>query len=121
MKISNIYVKDYDQFSNVNLDFTDPKTGQPVDKVCFIGRNGTGKSKILQIILWLQNTILANLAAHRSDHFNHPNPDHPRNRIRIHLAGTPNTKIIYKIISEHVPYFIFYANGSVEILRISEV
>ncbi len=50
MKICKIYIKGYQQFQDVILDFTHPETGEPLDKICFIGSNGTGKSKILTII-----------------------------------------------------------------------
>ena len=108
MKICNIYIKDYDQFSNVDLDFTDPETGRPANKVCFIGRNGTGKSKILKIISWLETIILASLSNR-----NHPNPNHPRNRIN--LPESIHGKIIYKIIFQQSTYFITYGKNQVEI------
>jgi len=56
MKISKIYIKGFQQFQDVELDFTNPKTGLPLDKVCFIGSNGTGKSKLLNFL----NELLAN-------------------------------------------------------------
>jgi predicted ATP-dependent endonuclease of OLD family len=52
MKICKIYLRDFEQFQNVDLDFTHPDTGEPLDKICFIGSNGTGKSKILRLINW---------------------------------------------------------------------
>lgn len=54
MKISKIIIPAYRQFKNFELDLTypegHPKAGQPLDKVCLIGRNGTGKSTLLDII-----------------------------------------------------------------------
>jgi energy-coupling factor transporter ATP-binding protein EcfA2 len=50
IKICKLILKDFDQFKDIELDFTDPKTGEPLEKICFIGRNGTGKSKILKVI-----------------------------------------------------------------------
>ena len=50
MKICKIYIKDFEQFQDIELDFTNPETGEPLDKICFIGSNGTGKSKLLHII-----------------------------------------------------------------------
>lgn len=50
MKISYIRIKGFQQFQDIHLDFTNPETGEPVEKVCFIGRNGTGKSTLLNII-----------------------------------------------------------------------
>jgi uncharacterized protein YhaN len=51
MKICKIRIKDYQQFKDIELDFTHPKTGEPLDKICFIGSNGTGKSTLLNFIL----------------------------------------------------------------------
>lgn len=50
MKICQIYIKGFQQFENTFLDFTHPETGEPVDKVCLIGKNGTGKTTILKIV-----------------------------------------------------------------------
>jgi predicted ATP-dependent endonuclease of OLD family len=50
IKICKLILKDFEQFKDIDLDFTNPKTGEPLEKICFIGRNGTGKSKLLKII-----------------------------------------------------------------------
>ncbi len=50
MKIARIIIKGFQQFQDFDLDLTDPHTGQPLEKVCFIGRNGTGKSTLLRLI-----------------------------------------------------------------------
>ena len=50
MKICSIQFKDYQQFRNTSIDFTNPQ-GEPLSKVCFIGRNGTGKSTILRQLM----------------------------------------------------------------------
>ncbi|GAB3502745.1 hypothetical protein GCM10027341_30950 [Spirosoma knui] len=54
MKITGIDISDYRQFKNINFDFTypadHPKGGQPLEKVCFIGQSGTGKTTLLNII-----------------------------------------------------------------------
>lgn len=47
MKITKLHLKNYQQFKDLTLDFTHPKTGEPLNKICFIGRNGTGKTTIL--------------------------------------------------------------------------
>src|ERR1700722_319200 len=57
IKICKIIIKGYDQFKDIELDFTDPKTGEPLEKICFIGRNGTGKSKLLKVIDSLLKTV----------------------------------------------------------------
>lgn len=54
MKITGIDIGDYRQFKNIKFDFTypagHPKEGQPLDKICFIGQSGTGKTTLLKII-----------------------------------------------------------------------
>jgi hypothetical protein len=50
MKICSIHIKGFKQFQDTYIDFTHPETGEPVNKVCFIGKNGTGKTTILRII-----------------------------------------------------------------------
>ncbi|MDM8548906.1 AAA family ATPase [Desulfobacterales bacterium HSG2] len=53
MKISRIEIKDYYQFRNLTLDLSYPKghekEGKPLDKVCFIGQSGTGKTNLLNL------------------------------------------------------------------------
>ncbi|MES2702183.1 MAG: AAA family ATPase [Bacteroidota bacterium] len=54
MKISKIEIKDFHQFKDLTIDLTYPKghakEGQPLDKVCFIGQSGTGKTSLLELI-----------------------------------------------------------------------
>jgi predicted ATP-dependent endonuclease of OLD family len=50
MKLCKIAIKGFRQFQDVVLDFTHPETGAPLDKICFIGRNGTGKSTVLSLV-----------------------------------------------------------------------
>lgn len=50
MKIRKITIPEFQQFKNLELDFTHPETGKALDKICFIGKNGTGKSTLLRII-----------------------------------------------------------------------
>ncbi|AKD57383.1 AAA family ATPase [Spirosoma radiotolerans] len=54
MKITGIDIGEYRQFKNIKFDFTypndHPKAGQPLEKVCFIGQSGTGKTTLLRII-----------------------------------------------------------------------
>lgn len=54
MKLTKIKFKNYDQFQDLELDLTYPSDfhdpdlrGKPLKKVCFIGPNGVGKTKIL--------------------------------------------------------------------------
>jgi len=54
MKINKILLKGYNQFKDLEIDLTYPagheKAGQPLDKVCFIGQSGTGKTSLLRLI-----------------------------------------------------------------------
>jgi AAA15 family ATPase/GTPase len=54
MKITGIEIGEYRQFKNIKFDFTypegHPKAGQPLEKVCFIGQSGTGKTTLLNAI-----------------------------------------------------------------------
>lgn len=54
MKITGIHINDYQQFNDFHLDLTYPKghekEGKPLDKVCFIGQSGTGKTTLLNMI-----------------------------------------------------------------------
>ncbi len=51
MKFSEIYIKNVLQFREFHLNLTYPDTGKALDKVCFIGANGTGKSTLLKLII----------------------------------------------------------------------
>ncbi len=46
MKICKLMFRGFRQFGDTDLDFTGPD-GEPVDRVCLIGPNGTGKSTVL--------------------------------------------------------------------------
>jgi predicted ATP-dependent endonuclease of OLD family len=54
MKITQIKITDFHQFKDLTIDLTYPKghtkEGQPLDKVCFIGQSGTGKTSLLEVI-----------------------------------------------------------------------
>jgi len=50
LKIKTLKLEGIRQFLDVTFDFTDPKTGEALDRICFIGGNGTGKSTILRIL-----------------------------------------------------------------------
>lgn len=86
MKICQIYIKGYQQFENTFLDFTNPETGEPVDKICLIGKNGTGKTTILK--------LLDNFLCHYVTNFG---PNSFSNKIPF---------IVYKIKTENEYYFI---------------
>ncbi len=53
-KILYIKLKNFQQFKDIELDFTYPKehprAGQPLNKICFLGQSGTGKTTLLNLI-----------------------------------------------------------------------
>jgi len=55
MLLKKIHIKNRSQFENVNLDLTYPegheKVGKPLNNICIIGDNGTGKTALLEWIL----------------------------------------------------------------------
>lgn len=50
LRIRTLKLKGIRQFRDVAFDFTDPQTGKPLDRICLIGGNGTGKSTILRLL-----------------------------------------------------------------------
>ncbi|MGH1334692.1 MAG: AAA family ATPase [Aureispira sp.] len=55
MFVSGIEISEHNQFKGFKLDLTYPeghkKAGQPLDKVCFIGQSGTGKTTLLEEVM----------------------------------------------------------------------
>jgi len=47
----------------------------------------------------------------------HPNPNHPRNRLRINLGQPKKTKLIYKIVFENDCYLIYYHYQTIDVFR----
>ncbi|MFT5648241.1 MAG: putative ATPase [Aureispira sp.] len=64
MKICKIIIKDYQQFQDFELDLTYPegheKAGEPLEKVCLIGSNGTGKSTLLEMMNYGISKVTSN-------------------------------------------------------------
>jgi len=54
VKVSYLHIRNYKQFSDLELDLTypkgHPKDGKPLEKICIIGQSGTGKTNLLDII-----------------------------------------------------------------------
>lgn len=42
--------KGYRHFRDTTLDFTHPENGRALNRICLIGRNGTGKSTVLRVL-----------------------------------------------------------------------
>lgn len=53
MKLTRLRIRGFQQFQDVDLDFTDPETGEPLEAICFLGPNGTGKSTLLRALFEL--------------------------------------------------------------------
>lgn len=105
MKIAKIFIRDFDQFQDVVLDFTDPITGEALDKICFMGSNGTGKSKILELIRWSFKDLIPNI--YFQNDFLSENP-YPRGKILF----------TFESISNYVALFV--DNGKVKIFKIEK-
>jgi len=54
MKINNLHISSLNQLKEINFNFTfpngHPRAGEALDKVCFIGQSGTGKTSLLKVI-----------------------------------------------------------------------
>jgi predicted ATPase len=66
MKVKELYIKKYHQFEDFHLNLTYPeghkKAGKPLDKVCFIGQSGTGKTSLLGVLkFFIENNNKYNL------------------------------------------------------------
>jgi len=90
MKIAELRIKNYQQFKDITLDFTD-LNGNPLNKICFIGRNGTGKSTILSLL----NDIIYNFTESR--HFS--------NLVSFSLKIFINDKFIYLFKNIHNNFY----------------
>jgi ABC-type lipoprotein export system ATPase subunit len=64
MKVSELYIKKYHQFEDFTLNLTYPEghklAGQPLNKVCFIGQSGTGKTTLINILRRMIEVLLTN-------------------------------------------------------------
>jgi hypothetical protein len=101
MKICKIYIKGFQQFQDVELDLTNPETGEPVEKVCFIGSNGTGKTILLKEIKNALNFVSGN--GFGFENFGHIRP------LTIFEFFTEN-RFFYCIFSAHqVPQYCFFS------------
>lgn len=49
-QIKRLLVSRYQQFGYLDLDFTDPKSGEPLSRICLLGPNGVGKSTLLDLL-----------------------------------------------------------------------
>ncbi len=49
IKITKLSIKNHQQFQDFEIDFCDAN-GEPLDRICLIGKNGTGKTTILKLL-----------------------------------------------------------------------
>ena len=87
MFLKSIHIKNYNQFENLELDLTYPKghakAGEPLEKICIIGDNGTGKTTILEILNYVYENTLRNSINQQE--------------IVLEVEGNPDAKIICRI------------------------
>ncbi len=78
MKITQINIKDYNQFQNLTLDLTYPKghekEDQALEKICFIGQSGTGKTSLLNVLRAMLTTPFLQTAL--SEKYQNSNMNH---------------------------------------------
>lgn len=55
MRIAKLKLRNFRQFKDFEIDFTNPSTGEPVETSCCIGANGTGKSTIMGLLVQAVN------------------------------------------------------------------
>ncbi|PHR14783.1 MAG: hypothetical protein COA40_00985 [Aequorivita sp.] len=100
MKLCKLIIKDFQQFKDFHLDLTYPeghkKEGEPLDKICLIGRNGTGKSTIINFL----SRFLTRLDKYRSL---------PLLIVKIKI----NDRFIYAISSNKFPK-VYYVNEEID-------
>lgn len=89
--ITELHIKNYRQFRRLHLDFCDPATNEPLEKICFIGPNGTGKSTLLQL---LSRLCQSNFTIRGID------------------SITGNTLICWQIQTDGDRYFILWSHGT---------
>ncbi|MEZ4674269.1 MAG: AAA family ATPase [Caldilineaceae bacterium] len=70
MQITAILLKNYRQFRSLYLPLVDPETNEPLQNVCFIGANATGKSTLLALIAKFLETGIPQPVEKKWDHDN---------------------------------------------------
>ena len=106
MKIRKIYIKKFDQFQDISFDFTNPETGKVADKICLIGQNGTGKSKLLMLIIWLFKLFL-------SDFIFMDFVSQTRQNSIILSSG----RVIFEVIVDNKIFFFYLVDGNIIIFE----
>jgi len=93
-KITNINIKNLNQFHDLSLDLTIPNghknQGKAFEKVCFIGQSGTGKTTLLNIIRFFAN------ASESVSNVEIPNIENAEIEIHYLLQNNVKISITYK-------------------------
>ncbi len=97
-----MHIKGFQQFEDTVLDFTHPETGEPLEKICFIGRNGTGKSTLLRLIDVLLQTGI---------------PDGVNGFLIIEISSS--VKDIYVLLSNYGFFSLDYRKDIISLLNIA--
>jgi predicted ATPase len=61
MKVKSLSLQNFKRFQNYSIDFTEPETGVAKDLIVLVGKNGSGKSTILQAIASMLGTATGRL------------------------------------------------------------
>ena len=108
MFLKSIHIKNYNQFENLELDLTYPKghakAGEPLEKICIIGDNGTGKTTILELIKEYYKLVTA------------LRPEHVDTNDNAEVLTKGIGKIIFKNI-ENVSAYGFLASKKFKLLH----
>ena len=89
--ITELHIQNYRQFRRLHLNFCDPVTDEPLEKICFIGPNGTGKSTLLHL---LSRLCQSNFTIRGLD------------------LITENTLVCWQIQSDGNRYFVLWGHGT---------
>lgn len=118
MKLTQLKIFGYHQFKDFLLDLTYPedheKAGQPLEKVCFVGQSGTGKSTLLWLIkemIGSENFVvphgprIANIVATALLDFG---DDEARGLVEFFGEGTIGNESVYMAMAEAPVNSVFY-------------
>lgn len=138
MKLTEVHIKDYNQFEDFKLDLTypkgHPKAGQALDKVCFIGQSGTGKTSLIELLIEsiLLTAKLSNYTFHKQQNNAYSINLTKNNRrlystqklslrynnsIELSLEQNENYKKQDSNENDEIPFFIKFDNVTPDILE----
>jgi hypothetical protein len=138
MKLTELHIKDYNQFEDFKLDLTypegHPKVGQALDKVCFIGQSGTGKTSLIELLIEsvLLTAKLSNYTFHKQQnnaysinltknnrrlYSTHKLSLRYNNSIELSLEQNENYEKQDSNENDEIPFFIKFDNVTPDILE----